>query len=220
VTEFAETAVRRHYCRHQFCRSKLPAPVFNRREAFCKSGCHSSFYLHRCLVCEDPIQLPRKGVRLFCKKARCRNAWRAKIALGRYGIPIAKRTAKNADEMGTKTDAQSDRAWRIIAGPQLTPNQFAAATIPDGPECKWADGEYERIEAKNRAALREHFVAAEQAEIEANGYFTEPDWQEVISPDGVKCFVTRFRVQALPTPHATLPPIPDDLSIPDFLRRS
>jgi len=61
----------------------------------------------------------------------------------------------------------------------------------------------------------------EQAEIEANGYFTDPEWREVVSPDGVTClsalsacFVTRFR-DAVMTDRT----IPDDLSIPAFLRR-
>jgi hypothetical protein len=72
-----------------------------------------------------------------------------------------------------------------------------------------------RVEAKNRAALK----AAEQAEIEANGNFTEPDWQEVISPDGVRCFVTRFRPAPTVKTQVALPPIPDDLSIPHFLDR-
>ena len=47
-----------------------------------------------------------------------------------------------------------------------------------------------------RRALKAHLAklrAAEEAEIEASGYFSEPDWQEVVSPDGVRCFVTRFR---------------------------
>jgi hypothetical protein len=57
----------------------------------------------------------------------------------------------------------------------------------------------------------------EEAEIEANGYFTEPDWKEVISPDGVKCFVTRFRDPA-PAQHCIVQ-LSDDLSIPKFLRR-
>ena len=55
----------------------------------------------------------------------------------------------------------------------------------------WDGGSYERIEAQNRKALKAPFAkAAEEAEIEANGYFT---WREVISPDGVLCYVTRFR---------------------------
>ena len=74
--------------------------------------------------------------------------------------------------------------------------------------------EYRRIEAKNRAALK----AAEQAEIEANGYFTEPDWREVVSRDGVRCFVTRI-APSQKRPQQALPPIPDDLSTPTFLRR-
>jgi hypothetical protein len=46
----------------------------------------------------------------------------------------------------------------------------------------------------------------------------------VIRPDGVKCFVTRFRSAASCRPAAAatarlIATIPDDLSIPDFLRR-
>ena len=84
-----------------------------------------------------------------------------------------------------------------------------AFTVPDR-------GEQERIEAKNRAALK----AAEQAEIEANGEFTEPGWREVINPDGARCFVTRFRD---PTPHQArskhATDVTDALSIPPFLDR-
>jgi hypothetical protein len=48
-----------------------------------------------------------------------------------------------------------------------TIDAFAAsfATVPDGPSLSWSGGEYERIEAKNRAALKE----IDQAE------FTEPE---------------------------------------------
>ena len=60
---------------------------------------------------------------------------------------------------------------------------------------------------------------AEEAEIEANGYFTDPDWGEVVSADGVKGFVTSFvaparRARALPHP------LTADLSIPEFLSRT
>jgi hypothetical protein len=76
-----------------------------------------------------------------------------------------------------------------------------------------------RIEAKNRAALK----AGEEAEIEANGYFTESEWHEYVSPDASekyhgRSWVTRFRSVAKPTPSAVLP-IPEDLSIPAFLQR-
>jgi hypothetical protein len=113
-----------------------------------------------------------------------------------------------------KPAPKAGRAWHIVAGPQLS-SVFHCATIPDGPGGRWEGGEFHRIEAKNRAALK----AAEQAEIEAGGYFTNPEWREVISPDSVKCFVTRFATpQKQPRKQAS-PLIPDDLSIPNFLRR-
>jgi hypothetical protein len=60
-------------------------------------------------------------------------------------------------------------------------------------------GEFERVEVKNRAALK----AADEAAIQANGCFTDPGWHEVMSPDGVRCFVISFvapaqRALALP----------------------
>jgi hypothetical protein len=74
----------RHRCRNPRCRSKLPTPVVNEREAFCARGCHTSFYLHRCLVCERAIEQPKRGRRLICKKAKCKRALQAGLGLGRY----------------------------------------------------------------------------------------------------------------------------------------
>ena len=74
----------RHYCRYPRCRSKLPKPVANEREAFCARGCHSAFYRKRCLVCEQPMEQPKRGLRIICKKAKCKNAWDTKLGFGRY----------------------------------------------------------------------------------------------------------------------------------------
>jgi hypothetical protein len=98
---------------------------------------------------------------------------------------------------------------------EISPKAFHCATASDGSNCQWKAGEYERVEAKNRTALK----AAGEAAIEANGYFTDPDWREVVSPDGVKGFVTSFvaparRARALPHP------LMADLSIPEFLGRT
>jgi hypothetical protein len=71
----------RHYCRNPRCRSKLPAPVRNPREAFCTRGCYDSFYLHHCLICERPIKQPKRGKRVICKKATCRSACEVILAL-------------------------------------------------------------------------------------------------------------------------------------------
>lgn len=64
----------RHYCRH--CRGKLEAPTANHRQAFDSKGCYRSFYRKRCLVCEDPIEQPKRGERLICRKSKCINAFR------------------------------------------------------------------------------------------------------------------------------------------------
>ncbi len=53
MTEFKEEL--RHFCRNPRCRSKLPAPVSNLREAFCTRGCYLGFHRTRCLVCEGKM---------------------------------------------------------------------------------------------------------------------------------------------------------------------
>ena len=63
MTEFVETAMR-SMCRNPRCRSKLPSPVSNPRDAFCTRGCHMAFYRKRCLVCECAIEQPKRGQRL------------------------------------------------------------------------------------------------------------------------------------------------------------
>ena len=107
--------------------------------------------------------------------------------------------------------------------PGTNASQLHSATVPDGEivdgKPTWDGGSYERIEAQNRKALKAHFAkAAEEAEIEADGYFT---WREVIGPDGVLCYVTRFR-PAMTVKNVSGPSprhIPNDLSIPPFLDR-
>jgi hypothetical protein len=61
----------------------LPKPTSNERQAFCTRGCYGSFYLHRCLVCEDKIERTTAN-RKICKKSKCRNALAAGEGLGRY----------------------------------------------------------------------------------------------------------------------------------------
>jgi hypothetical protein len=81
MTEFAQTL--RHRCRNPHCRSKLPTPVANPREAFCTKGCRSSFYRKRCVICEREM-VRKTGNQLVCGKRRCRNTLQAQKALGRY----------------------------------------------------------------------------------------------------------------------------------------
>jgi hypothetical protein len=198
VTDFDRKL--RHYCR--FDRCKLQTPTSNLHEAFCARGCYRSFHLKRCHVCEKPLdqryrKLKRGDLTKFakvedrgstCADPECRRRWRDGDGMGRFWPNPQQGSQKSG--LGSEVPANGPllepiqkpklpKGWFIVAGPELTPNQLHCATVPDGPHCQWADGECEQTEAKNRAA----FKAAEQAEIEANGYFTEPDWREFISPD-------------------------------------
>jgi hypothetical protein len=155
MTEF--TVEMRHYCRNPRCRSKLPAPVSNAREAFCCRGCHGSFYRHRCLICEQPMERKTEN-QLICGKRKCRNALVARSGLGRY-LPSSDviSPSKKPVNKGLEGPPTDGRPWRVIAGPELTPDQLHGATVPDGPNCRWEGGAYLRIEANNRAMLRRHF---------------------------------------------------------------
>jgi hypothetical protein len=108
MTDFAETAMR-HRCRNPRCRSKLPKPVSNCREAFCTRGCHSSFYRNRCLICEG--EMKRQNERqLICGKRRCRNALQARQSLGRYAEPSGcVSPVKSSIKSGLKSGVESDR---------------------------------------------------------------------------------------------------------------
>src|SRR5262249_55691001 len=109
-----------HCCRNRRCRTKLPAPVSNRREAFCTRGCYNSFYLRRCLICDRPIEQPKRGRRLICKRVRCRRAFRDKSCLGRYHTSSdAKLISKEADFVGLKDPLKPNRRWPILCGRAL-----------------------------------------------------------------------------------------------------
>jgi hypothetical protein len=114
MVEFAE-AKKRHYCRNPKCRSKLPAPVSNDREAFCARGCHSAFYRHRCLICEEPMERKTEH-QLACGKRNCRNGLQARSDLGRYHAPSGTiNPSKMPVNKGANQAPASDRgiAWAI-----------------------------------------------------------------------------------------------------------
>jgi hypothetical protein len=265
MTEFKQEL--RHYCRYPQCRSKLPVPVSNPREAFCKRGCYGSFYLHRCRVCEGTIEQNAHEDRKVCKRTKCKNAWQAGHGFGRYAmqksgngttpqkplilltwrrregrklppLPATELTPqKTPDFIDSKPALKPDRAWRIIAGPELTSTQLRFATVPDGKRGPdgptWQDSAWQRIEAKNRAALDAHFDKLDASArdfcaicqrtddlvdrrvMAADGYPSRgPDQWKTICRD---CLAGRN--QPTPVPTTAGYEIRDDLSIPSFLRR-
>jgi hypothetical protein len=153
MTEFTQTL--RHYCRNPRCRSKLPSPVSNAREAFCTKGCHSSFYFKRCVACEAPFT-KRRANQEVCWKARCRRAFReAKERFRYYPTSAAFEASKSPDSIGSKPPPASDRPWRVVAGPEPSPSALHCATI----------GAAESIEAISRTNARhwrEHNARAEE----------------------------------------------------------
>jgi hypothetical protein len=208
MTEFANDL--RHRCRNLKCRMKLPAAVSNEREAFCCRTCYEIFYWRRCRVCECNIEQPKRGQRIICKKATCRNAWKAKSGFGRYSPSSdAGITQKTIDSTGSKQPREPSRGWRIIAGPPLTPSQLHCALV----------GACEAVDAMGRSNARY--------------------WREANAAAEARCLIKRdsapanviggYRFPDAPaiglrptTPVATklYAVVPGDgLDIPDFLRR-
>jgi hypothetical protein len=79
MNEFAVELRRR--CRK--CRSNLPAPVANEREAFCCRGCFKAFYRHRCFICQQPMERKTQNQKI-CGKRKCRNALEGKTVFSRF----------------------------------------------------------------------------------------------------------------------------------------
>jgi hypothetical protein len=208
MTEFTETL--RHYCRNPRCRSKLPAPVANPREAFCTRGCYGSFYLRRCLACEGPIDRKRADQKV-CRKAKCRSALRGGNDFGCYaGTSPAKLASKTPDFIDPKMPLRTEQPWRVVAGPKLSSSALRCATIGGG----------EAVEAINRTNLR-HWRGAE-----AGCSIKRHD--APVNVLGGHKFPGAPIVDLAPIAPPSLPPANDDsavnygesLDIPEFLRRT
>jgi hypothetical protein len=76
------------------------------------------------------------------------------------GSGSVKERARNTDKTGIKsaTNSRFFTPWRVVAaGSPISANQYHCATVPDGMD--WNGGDYERIEAKNAAALAKRAAA-------------------------------------------------------------
>jgi hypothetical protein len=194
MTDFAVEL--RHRCRNPHCRSKLPEPVSNERDAFCCRGCYESFYLHRCRVCEKSLEAKYRTVKPkkdgghiryvkvensspTCGSTDCKRRWRQKDNTGRFSAPKQPSGYQGSQESNLHKETPAAQAlfsaikrprWRQIAGSPLTPNQFHCATVPDGEIVDgvptWQDGKYERIEASNRRLLEAHFDELDSAAVD------------------------------------------------------
>jgi hypothetical protein len=105
----------RHYCRNPRCRSKLTEPVDSDRRAFCSRGCHTTFYRHRCIVCEKPITRTTETKRL-CGSGKCAYAHKRNPETYRFQGRIVAPTPRSGSETPVKWAFKSGgltgRGWR------------------------------------------------------------------------------------------------------------
>jgi hypothetical protein len=118
---------------------KLPMPVESQHQAFCTKGCHGSFYLSRCLVCENEKPGQR---RKFCRRPKCQTEHKKNP--GHYSFPapgsgVAADGSRSAHLAGLKTAHKPDPVWRVVAGPVITANIYHCATVaPDEQRARQA----------------------------------------------------------------------------------
>src|SRR6516165_139143 len=130
MTEFTQTL--RHYCRNPRCRSKLPSPASDPRKAFCTPGCHSSFYLKRCLVCENDKPAGSTARRKLCRRPKCEGRYRKNSAHYSFlgaDTASAANVPRSTQSTGIKSAHNGDRPWRHIAGPELGANTLRCAVV-------------------------------------------------------------------------------------------
>ena len=109
------------------------------------------------------------------------------------------------------------RPWRQVAGPDLGPNS-SAAVVPDGPDCQWKGGTFERLEAQNRAALQAHFVKLAMPPANLLGGYRFSGASTAAEFGLIKIEpVKSASIDLINRPDLI---IPDDLSIPEFLKRT
>ena len=169
----------RAQCRR--CRARLTTPVSNPLDAFCCRGCHRIFYRAICVICEKP----KSGTGAACSHPKCRAELAAKKRFGTTGrlLPTSRKKSGSKSDNSIALAAASGAVeanqptCRIIAGPALSSMELHLATVGAG------FGELDR------KLNRKHWLEAERKETEPGGYFSEPEWREVVSPEGVRWFV-------------------------------
>ena len=95
----------------------------------------------------------------ICRRSKCRNAvknapeafgWNSHVQRSTEG---GKTSIKPGIKMPVKIERNHD--WHVVAaGGPITANQYHCATVPDGPGCQWEGGDWQRLHARDRAALK------------------------------------------------------------------
>jgi hypothetical protein len=190
MTEFTQTL--RHYCRNPRCRLKLTSPTSEPQKAFCTPGCHSSFYLRRCLVCENEKPAGSTARRKLCRRPKCEGRYRKNSA--HYSFLGADTTSaanvpRSAQSTAIKSADFNARPY-IVAGRKVSASVYHCATLPLDQETA------KRIAAANdRDRIRRGIAWCPRRPPAPKE--TQSDWR----------------------PYSPSVPVADDLSIPAFLKR-
>jgi hypothetical protein len=105
----------------------LAVPTDNHHKAFCTPDCYNRFYTRRCKVCEKELPREASPQRNCCRSGKCQADFRKY----RHTYTFGKVDAKSPCGTGAKSAVTDDRAYRIVAGPELSDFALWAGTLPD-----------------------------------------------------------------------------------------
>jgi hypothetical protein len=143
----------RRRCRNPRCGVKLKVNTANARDAFCCPGCFERYFHSRCLICERPISR-KTGCRQVCSRRRCRDQFyrhKERFLPGWYLASVLRHNAsRNPTKLGLQIGIKGSRAFRQIAGPELSLTSFRLAALPLHPELAARFARANAHEAKSR----------------------------------------------------------------------
>src|SRR5262245_8629281 len=207
----------RHRCRNVRCGAKLGHPTDNLRDAFCCSGCATSYFRNRCLVCERAFERKRKAEhQRFCRP-KCRKEFQRhpERFLGGWGdVLVSSRATSETPIKGPGfSPTKVGRPFAQVAGPELSPTEFRLATLPLDPEfaarLERAHRTYTESRAKaKRAAERKALIKRRTPPVNILGGYKFPGAPVVDLDPPEWAIPSRWKpVDA----GADVPPIPDFL---------
>src|SRR6516165_6212664 len=161
-------------------------------QAFC-TPCHSSFYLKRCLVCENDKPAGSTARRKLCRRPKCEGRYRKNSAHYSFlgaDTASAANAPRSAQSTGIKSAGLDDRPPRVVAGPKITACVYHCAALPTDVDTA------RRVNAANDLVRIRKEIA----------------WSKP-RPPAPKEMQSDWR------PRSPSVPVADDLSIPDFLKR-
>jgi hypothetical protein len=193
-------------CRNQRCKGWLKQPVGNSRNAFCCAPCEVGFYRFHCRVCERPFEAKNSRKEL-CGRDKCANEFlrnKARFCSAWYLDPTLTAKAEKSSAKSTlKTGIKSDRAWHIVAGPELSSSAFHCATLEAKEVLRQNTTNNRRF--WNTAAL----IGPNDLPVNVAGGYKFPGAPVIdLAP------VPKAMPVPVPTPNPYIAQIPADLSIP------